>query len=239
MQPLYCPYARYVIRMKRLFLLVSFALACLNAHSQRLKKILLQQDSSLKDVIVTKCKADPHLYITILVREKDWWEDLKLIKFEKGSILWTAKFDILPSSQSIHSARQIYLKGIAFPLIEVYDVTHQGNGYYYLYQLRGKQAQLIAQTRAVDWNFDEGFDFNKKPNCSITYKNGQLTPTYKDVNNDGIADIVLKGTIQIFDRDWKTKLKEYPAQKVLVYNKSTNQFIEDLKKRKGFKKDDD
>jgi hypothetical protein len=201
--------------------------------------MLLRQDSRMKDVTIIKCNTDPNLFITILVREKDWWEDIQVVNFSNGHILWTAKFDTLPSSQSILSARQISLKGIALPLIEVFDVTHQGNGYYYLYELKGKQARLITQTRAVDWNFDEGLEFNHKVDCSIIYKGGKLTPIYRDVNNDGITDIILKGTIQIFESDWKTKLKEYPAQKVLVYNITKKRFIEDLKQRKGFDKDDD
>ena len=84
-----------------------------------------------------------------------------------------------------------------------------------------------------------GLEFKHKFDCSIIYKGGKLTPIYKDVNNDGVTDMILKGTIQIFESDWKTKLKEYSAQKVLVYSMTKKKFIEDLKQRKGFDKDDD
>ena len=225
------------IFMKSL-LLITLTVFCLTTDSQTLRQELLRQDSTLKDVTIIKCNVDPNLFITILVREKDWWEDLQVVNFSNGHIQWVASFDTVPSSQSIYTARQISLKGIAFPLIEVFDVTHQGNGYYYLYELKGKHAKLITQTRAVDWNFDGGLEYNHKY-CSIIYKNGTLTPTYKDMNNDGYTDIILKGTIQIYDDDWKTMLKQYPAQKVLYYNKSKNKFVEDLKRRKGFKMDDD
>lgn len=104
--------------------------------------------------------------------------------------------------------------------------------------VKGKQARLVIQTRAVDWNFDGGLEYNHKY-CSIIYKNGKLTPIYKDINNDGYTDIVLQGTIQVFDNDWKNIIKQYPAKKVLLYNKSQNRFIEDLKQRTGFKEDDD
>ena len=212
---------------------------CFSTNSQTLRQVVLGQDLSLKDVTIIKFSADPNLFITILVREKDWWEDIQIVNFSNGHILWTAKFDTLPSSQSILSARQISLKGIAFPLIEVFDVTHQGNGYYYLYELKEKKAILITQTRAVDWSFDMGLEINHKFNYSIIYKGGKLTTFYKDVNNDGVTDIILKGTIQVFESDWKTKLKEYPAQKVLVYSTTKKRFIEDLKQRKGFDRDDD
>jgi hypothetical protein len=225
--------------MKSLLLITALTLFCFEGNSQTLRQTLLRQDSSLKDVIVIKCKTKADLFITILVKQKDWWEDIELVSFSKGHILWTAKFDTLPSSQSILSARQISLKGISLPLIEVFDVTHQGNGYYYLYEIKGKHARLITQTRAVDWNFEEALEFNHKFNCSIIYKGGKLTPFYRDVNNDGITDIILKGTIQIFESDWKTKLKEYPAQKVLIFNKAKKKFVEDLRQRKGFDKDDD
>ena len=207
-------------------LIITLTIFCFTANSQTLRQVFLRHDSNLTDVTVIKCNADPNLFITILVREKDWWEDIQVVNFSNGHILWTAKFDTLPSSQSILSARQISLKGIELPLIEVFDVTHQGNGYYYLYELKGKQARLITQTRAVDWNFDMGLEFKHKFDCSIIYKGGKLTPIYKDVNNDGVTDMILKGTIQIFESDWKTKLKEYSAQKVLVYSMTKKKFIE-------------
>jgi hypothetical protein len=218
---------------------MALTLFCFEANSQTLKQTLLRQDSSLEDVIVIKCKAKADLFITILAKQTDWWEDIKVVNYSNGYILWTAKFDTLPSSQSILSARQISLKGIGQPLIEVFDETHIGNGFYYLYEIKGKQVNLLTKTRAVDWSFDGALEFNHKFDYSIVYKGGKLTPIYRDVNNDGITDIILKGTIQIVESDEKTKLKEYPAQKVLVFNKVKNKFVEDLKQRKGFKKDDD
>lgn len=225
--------------MKSLLITAALTLFYSGVSAQTLKETLLRKDPGLKDVTVIKCKDAKNLFITILIKEKDWWEDLKVVSFSKNRILWTAEFDTLPSSQSIHTAKQISLKGQAFPFIEVFDVTHQGNGFYYLYELKNRHARLIAQTRAVDWNFDMSLQVKNKFDCSIIYKGGTLTPFYKDLNNDGQTDIILKGTIQIFESDRKTKLKEYYAQKVLIFDTTKRKFTEDLKQRKGFDKDDD
>lgn len=224
------------MKLPLLLILLFFSL---KTHPQSLHRQLLKQDSNLKDIRLIPCKCDPDLFIALLITELHWWEEIKIVKFKKGRIVWTAEFDTIPSSQAILSARQISLKGITYPLFEVFDHTHQGNGYYYLYELRGKKAVEVAQTRAVDWGMDGSLDFGTHSECSITFKNDSLTPIYKDVNKDGYTDIILKGTIQIVADDWKTILKQYPAQKVFVYNKEKKRFIEDLKKRKGFGPDDD
>lgn len=93
---------------------------------QSLRQQLLKQDSNLKDVKLTPCKCDPDLFIALLITELHWWEEVKIVKFKKGRILWTAEFDTVPSSQAILSARQLSLKGIPHPLFEVFDHTHRG-----------------------------------------------------------------------------------------------------------------
>lgn len=227
------------IPFMKLPLLLILLIFSLKTTPQSLREQLLKQDSNWKDIQLIPCKCDPDLFIALLITEPHWWEEIKIVKFKKGRIVWTAKFDTVPSSQAILSARQISLKGIPYPLFEVFDHTHQGNGYYYLYELRGKRAVEVAQTRAVDWSMDGSVDFDHHPDCSIIFKNDTLTPIYKDINNDGYTDIILKGTIQIVAADWKTILKQYPAQKVFIYNKREKRFTEDLKKRKGFLPEDD
>lgn len=214
------------------FILCLLALS-LTSTSQSLRKQLLRLDKQLRDVQIIKCKDDSTLFIAIMVTEKDWWENLYLGRCQNGKLTDTIKIDSLPSSQSIYAAKQVTLEGIDKPLIEVFDVTHQGNGYYYLYEITGNKARLIALTRAVDWNFDGGYMYNNKY-CSAIYKSGTLKPEYADINKDGFTDIILKGTIQVFDSDDKTILKQYPAKKVLLYNSKKGRFIEDLKLRKGF-----
>lgn len=127
------------------------------------------------------------------------------------------------------------MKGIKNPLIEIFDETHLGNGFYYLYELKGKQLTQLAATIAVDHNDDGAFEFNHQY-YSRFFKNGQLKPSYVDINKDGIDDIKLTGTIQIEGNNY---YKEYVAQKIFLFDKKKKIFIEDVKQRKGFKPDDD
>ena len=105
--------------------------------------------------------------------------------------------------------------------------------------MEGTKTIKIAETRAVDWCFDGALTIGHHYECSIVFKNDHLIQFYQDLNKDGHTDIIPKGTIQVFANDDKTLLKQYPAQKVLLYDKVKKQFVEDLKLRKGFKQGDD
>ena len=216
------------IHTKLLFALLMLIATTTNA--QTLKQQLLQQDTTLVDAKIIECKDDSSLFIAILVYQPNWWEDICVLKFQNPKIIWKAKFDTLPTAQSIRSARQIALKGNPNLLIEIFDQTHAGNGSYYLYELIDQKLKLIAQTNAVDKHKD---GFTGIQGNSTIFKNEQLKPIYADVNKDGFDDVVLKGTIQIIDDD-DVVLQQHKCQKVLLYNKKEKLFIENTKLRKGF-----
>ena len=219
--------------------IIILILLSISTCGQSLRLQLLKKDTSLKDAKIIKFKDDTTLCIAILIIEQHWWEGLSVIKFNKCHIVWTAKFDTPPSAQSILSARQIILKGIPNPVVEVFDKSHMGNGDYYLYELEGKSMRLLVSTRAVDFCYDSETEMpNTLQFYSRVFKGGQLKPRYIDINKDGVADIKLNGIIQIFDDSGKL-VREYYAQKIFLYNKTKNKFIEDLKQRKGFRVSDD
>lgn len=113
-----------------------------------------------------------------------------------------------------------------------------GNGFYYLYELQGKNMKLKACTRAVDINRDGGYKLKGDwRDLDRIFKNDTLTVRYHDVNNDGIDDIELTGYIEIL-YDEKT-VQSFPVRKVLVFNKQKKTYVEDRTKRKGFDEDDD
>lgn len=220
--------------MKYRFILILIT-SSLIAHSQTLRQELLREEPKLEGLEIIKCKIDPTLFIVIREKQIGWWENLSVIKFRKNKIIWKAKFDKLPTSQSIISARQISLKGFKNPLIEIFDETHLGNGFYYLYELNGKNLKQLVVTIAVDKNEDLALEINNK-NCSRLIKNKHLKPYYQDINKDGFVDLILKGKIQIVGDNY---LKEYFAQKVFIYDSSKKKFIENFKLRKGFELEDD
>ena len=226
--------ARHIIM--KLTTLILLTLISFNASSQTLRQVLLKQYPKLEAIQIISCKSEPDLFIIILVRQDDWWEDIRVVKFKNGKILHTLKFDTLPTSPAILSARQISLIGFYNPLIEVFDITHNGNGFYYLYELQGQKLKLIASTIAVDYHDDGSLEIENHKYCSRLFKDGKLKPTYLDINKDGIVDIKLTGEIEITGNNYSTK---YFAKKVLKYDKIKRKFVEDLKLREGFKKDDE
>ncbi len=221
----------------RLVLLFLVTIIWTASEGQSLKQLLLKQHTECKDVQVIPCKSDPDLFIAILQQAPDWWETLAIVKYKNGKILWQGHFDSVPVEQSIRSARQITLKGLINPLIEVYGETHQGNGFFYLYELNARTERLLIMTRAVDDNLDGAVEVNGQYYDKL-FKGGILKPTYKDLNQDGITDVRLTGTIQICLGE-EHIYKQYTGQKVFIYSKGKKEFVEDLKQRRGFKKDDD
>ena len=207
----------------------------LYANSQTLKQTLSKQYPNAEGILISKCKIESKLFIVTIQNQIDWWEIINIVRFSNHKIKWTAKFNNPPTSQTIHTATQISLPGFKNPLIEIFDVTHNGNGFHYLYELNGRNLIQLVSTIAIDDHDDGAIEINHQI-CSRFIKDGGLKPIYKDLNNDGFTDIKLKGTILINCDDFK---KEHPAQKIFIYDKTKNEFIESLKLRTGFKRHDD
>jgi hypothetical protein len=112
-------------------------------------------------------------------------------------------------------------------------MTHMGNGFYYLYRLHGSKAQLMLSTRAVDRNMDECEHVGNYRGCSLVFKNDSLTPSYKDLNHDGYADVRLTGVGQLYAEDEKTLLRQWRVQKVFLYDQKKRRFIENRRLRAG------
>ena len=217
---------------------ISLGLVGMPSPAQSLRQVLLHADSHLQNVRIKPCKVSPELFIAVLVTENHWWETIRIVRFKNHQIVWQASIDSLPGGQSIYAARQISLAGFPDPFIEVFDMTHMGNGFYYLYSLHGSHARLMLQTRAVDRNMDGAEQVGDSMGCSQVYKNDSLTPSYTDINHDGYADIRLTGTVLTFAQDDKTLLRQWRAQKVFLYSKKQQRFIEDVSRRRGFMKMD-
>jgi len=77
-------------------LTIILAIITLNLSAQTLRQQLLKSNPNLEGLQIIKCKADPSLFIAILERHTDWWESINIVKFQKGKIAWTARFDTLP-----------------------------------------------------------------------------------------------------------------------------------------------
>ncbi|MGB4773676.1 MAG: hypothetical protein WBP45_00755 [Daejeonella sp.] len=212
-----------------------------NPISIELKRFFQKKDSTTKVIQIFESKDDSTILSAIYSREPDWWEKLSIVKSDGKRVLWEADFESLPVEQSIRSVKQIRLKGFSNLFFEVYGQTHQGNGFYYLYELKNKKMILKVSTRAVDQNRDGLFVIKGSTDCySRIFKDDILKSTYKDINGDEVTDILLTGTIQILSDDREEKLiKMYPAQKSLVYNQLLKMYVEDTSKRKGFTIGDD
>jgi hypothetical protein len=224
---------RYLADKMKWLMFISLGLMGMSSPAQSLRQVLLRANSQLQNVRIIPCKASPELFIAILVEENHWWETSRIVRFKNHQIVWQASIDTLPEGQSIYTARQISLTGFPDLFIEVFDMTHMGNGFYYLYSLHGSHARLMLQTRAVDRNMDGAEQVGDSVGCSQVYKNDSLTSSYTDLNHDGYADIHLTGVVLTYAQDDKTLLRQCPIQKVFLYNKKRHRFIEDPRRGLG------
>ncbi|MBI3256018.1 MAG: hypothetical protein HYZ63_03550 [Candidatus Andersenbacteria bacterium] len=144
---------------------------------------------------------DPNLFFAIIEREKDWWENLYVGRVKQRNIEWL-EVKNPPTEQSILSARFIKLKGMPYPILEVYGKTHNGNGKIYVYRINEQNLSLILSEVAVDsynenvWR-PEGYPQYGYNACGQVYQDGKLTSDYKDFNGDGMPDLLLSGTSEI------------------------------------------
>lgn len=130
---------------------------------------------------------DNDLRAVIEVSDQDWWELLSLYVGENEVPLFE-----LPSEQSIYSARLIRIGDSSADFLEVYGVTHDGHGNFYLYEISNQQAILKIKEVAVDTNPDIRFSPENKEkygyvNCGEVFENDTLRSDYS-------SDIALYGT---------------------------------------------
>jgi hypothetical protein len=160
----------------------------------------------LNNVEVIFSESDPKLFFAILEWEKDWWENLKIGRLENDkSIRWLA-IDNPIKQQYILSAKFIYLKGFADPILEIYGKTHVGNGSLYLYKITGNRAELLLETRAVDSKNElstspDNYKQYGYWQCDEVFRDGQLKSEYADMNKDGVAEVVLNGVSEVICQD--------------------------------------
>lgn len=127
--------------------------------------------------------------------------------------------------------------------ITVYAATHMGNGNLEMIQLEnipGRKAGALPdyELYAID-NHLEGMEKETGTLVSKIFKDGILSPAYKDVNQDGNTDIVLSGVIQEYQSTKETEeelTNEKPVYEVYVFNPEDKTFMlqseQDLREKK-------
>jgi hypothetical protein len=171
--------------------------------------------------------------LEIRVEKKDWFETIYLAQKNKK----IPKILIPISSQSILYAEFVDLKIRNAVFFEVYEITHQGNGYYNLFEYKNGLLKNILDIRAVDMS-QEGFGI--EADSSFIMKDDRLNSEYLDLNQDGYLDIKFSGIGYILKGDKisheeKANLKNpIELERQFIWNNKTNKFQELMKKRKGF-----
>ena len=96
-------------------------------------------------------------------------------------------------------------------------------GYLYLYELRGRQLELLLRTPAVD--------FNANPD---RFRNGVLEITYDSSRSSLLPDVVLAGAIEVLAEQEEKVLRSFPCQRRFSWDPSLRQYREELSQRVGF-----
>ncbi|MEK7089174.1 MAG: hypothetical protein AAB913_03530 [Patescibacteria group bacterium] len=171
----------------------------LNYHKQ------VDPEEDIEDIQVDAL-YDSSLFWDIVENEKDWWEYLEIGKIKNDKIRWL-DINQAPHENSILSVAWLELEGFKEPILEVYAITHMGNGNIYLYKVENNKAKLFFTTFGASgyWALGDSNDNYKNYgywNCGEMYAGDKLLSEYYDLNNDNISDLILTGTnIIICDRD--------------------------------------
>ena len=165
-------------------------------------------------VEITPIAEHPGLFAARCDFESDWWGFFGVYHLTDGRVDWQAGTTDEPDEQSIHRVRTLRLPNVGGPVIEVLGKTHRGNGYLYLYELRGRQLSLLLKTRAVDFHVSDG----------ETFRDGHLAPEYRDVNGDGEIDLVLSGELEAWDEDREIVIESHPYRHIALWDSALKRF---------------
>lgn len=190
-----------------LFLLFSGVFfSVLQYHKYSIKVAVLdtftqEQRVYINDVDIKTKWPGGKLFLAVIVRDEDWWEDVIVGEYYHGKIKWSIAPNEI-TEQSILSANFSYLKPFSKTMLEIYGETHMGHGNFYVFTIENSDLKLSLKTTAVDYNPDIGWspDNLKKygyGQCGEVIRGGKLSHYLKDVDGDNIPEVVLSGTEDI------------------------------------------
>lgn len=188
---------------------------------------LRTEPAPLAHVKPCRIGSDPALVAAVCDYQVEWWGFFGVYHLTDGSVDWQARTEHEPLEQAIHSLRVLELPGQDHPLLEVYGITHMGNGNLYLYELRQDRLILLLETRALDFNAD-----------LEQFRDGKLESTYRDVNEDGCVDVTLNGIIEEWDEKGNILVDSRLCRKVFLWSPIHGRFVEDPARRMGFASSD-
>jgi hypothetical protein len=183
------------------------------------------QEHLLERVEAFPIPGEEGMVVTIEDTWAHWFGTFCCYKIEDGKVAWEAGISDAPDEQSTLEMRGVRLQGFSSACVEVFGMSHMGNGYYDLYILEGRDLRCVLKTRAVDSHKDENL-----------IRDGKLSVIYRDLNGDGIDDVVFAGIAEEYpDCDFDEKpLRSYPCRKVFFWNAGLRCYQEALSQRQGF-----
>lgn len=190
--------------------------------------------------ILAEYGSDRSLFWSIIEREKDWWEELRVGRKRDGSIQWLT-FDTYPTEQSTLKVRFLTMWGFDKPILEVYGQTHVGNGALYLYEVGDADLRLLLEVPgAVDVHNENAArpEHQKRYGyfqCGKVIEGDTLMSEYGDLNSDGIDDLTLSGTMRViceesigFDEQGYAQTKDVTVER----RKEKKHFIWNISQRR-------
>lgn len=175
----------------------------------------------LARVEVSPVPGRPDLVGAICDYQDSRWGFFSVYCLAGGAVHWEATAGSL-EEESVHKARALRVPGFPGPMVEVFSMTHRGNGFLYLCELRGRSFVTLLKTRAVDAHVD-----------GQTFREWCLEPDYVDFNGDGSIDVVLRGEIDEWDEKGDVVLRSRPCRKVCLWDAVRGRFVEEPSLEEG------